>query len=138
MSKQFVYLAQPYSCGPNGEYGDADTGLAAEDIKTHRFIEACMAAGHLMHQGYVVFSPIAHSHAVEAFGMHSQQTGDFWLDQDLEIVKRCDKVIVLMLDGWEYSRGIKREVDFANKNNIPVEYLTYESLIGADREAQVT
>jgi len=101
-----------------------------------RFQEGCLAAAALMKQGYIVFSPIAHSHAVETYGMPGNETGDFWLDQDLEFVKRSDKVLVLMLPGWEYSRGVQREVTFANKNNIPVEYITYESITRASNEAQ--
>jgi hypothetical protein len=107
-------------------------------MKELRFFQGCTAAASLMQQGYVVFSPIAHSHAVETNGMDKLETGDFWLDQDLVVLSKCDKVIVLMLPGWEYSRGVKREVEFAKKNNIEVEYLTYESLIGANREAEVT
>lgn len=135
-TRTMVYLASPYSVGRNGAYGPADTGTATEDTKHQRYIEACKAAGALMKQGYVVFCPIAHSHAIERDGMSENQTGDFWLDQDLEIVSRCDKVFVLMLPNWEQSRGIRREVDFANNNNIPVEYVTYESITRASDEAQ--
>lgn len=135
--RPMIYLASPYSCGPNGEYAAADTGLADNKIKHQRFVEACHAAGSLMNK-YTVISPIAHSHAVERFGMVKDQTGDFWLDQDLEIVARCDKVVVLMLEGWEHSRGIKREVEFAKNNNIPVEYITYNDAVRTQREAETT
>lgn len=120
---QFVYLASPYSVGKQGAYGDADLGKATGNMKTRRYKAACKKAAELMDEGYVVFSPIAHSHSVEKEGMKEVRTGDFWLDQDLEIVRRCDKVFVYMLPGWDKSRGIAREVACAEQNNIPIEYI---------------
>ena len=43
-----------------------------------------------------------------------------WLDGDLEILKRCDAI--LMTDDWEKSEGAKAEYTFAKKNGIPVFY----------------
>jgi len=41
-----------------------------------------------------------------------------WLAGDLELVKRCDAV--LMLDGWEQSQGAKAEKAYADAKDIPV------------------
>ena len=118
-----IYLATVYSAGKKGEYKAGDTGTASKNLKTRRYRKACKKAAELMQQGNVVFSPIAHSHAVEVHGMKEIQTGDFWLSQDLEILKRCDKLVVYKMEGWENSRGIKREIAFAEANNIPIEFL---------------
>jgi hypothetical protein len=75
-----------------------------------------------MAKGEVVFSPIAHSHSIEIQG-GGETTGDFWLKQDLEILKRCDKLVVYRLDGWDHSRGIAKEVAFAEEIGLPVEYI---------------
>lgn len=120
---QFVYLASPYSVGKNGAYGDGDLGKATPNQKTRRFKAACKKAADLMDRGYVVFSPIAHSHAVEREGMHEVRDGNFWLAQDLEILKRCDRLFVYKLQGWDRSRGIAREVAFAQEEGIPIDYI---------------
>ena len=39
-----------------------------------------------------------------------------WYEGDLEILKRCDAMI--LVEGWEGSRGTERELDFAIDNKI--------------------
>lgn len=128
-NRQMIYLASPYSVGAGGSYVAEDTGTASASLRHKRFVYACTKAAELMDQGYVVFSPIAHSHAVEDNGMHKTRTGNFWLDQDLHILGKCDKLMVYKMPDWERSRGIAREIEFAKKNNIPIEYLEYEGSI---------
>lgn len=41
-----------------------------------------------------------------------------WLDGDLEIVRRCDAVI--MVEGWENSKGARKEKELAHKLDLPV------------------
>lgn len=43
---------------------------------------------------------------------------EVWLDGDLEILLRCD--VVLLTPDWQRSSGARAEVDFARQNNIPV------------------
>jgi indole-3-glycerol phosphate synthase len=43
---------------------------------------------------------------------------DVWLKGDLEILKRCDAV--LLVDNWMKSEGAQAEVRFADKHGIPV------------------
>jgi len=43
---------------------------------------------------------------------------DVWLEGDLEQVKRCDAVLVV--PGWENSKGTKGEIEFAAAHGIPV------------------
>jgi len=45
---------------------------------------------------------------------------NIWLNGDLEMVGRCDAVIVC--PGWEESHGTKGEIAFAESHNIPVYY----------------
>lgn len=118
-----IYLASPYSVGPKGAYVAGDTGTASKNIKTRRFKAACKKAAQLMLAGDVVFSPIAHSHSVELEGMDGAiKSGDFWLDQDLAILSKCDKLVVYRLPNWEASRGIAREIAHATLEGIPIEY----------------
>src|SRR5678815_3413870 len=118
-----IYLASPYSVGPKGAYGEEDTGRASKNMRTRRYKAACKKAAQLMDKGLVIFSPIAHSHSIELEGMDKVQTGNFWLEQDLAILKHCTDLFVLCLPDWERSRGIAREIEFAQDNGIPVSYL---------------
>lgn len=117
------YLATVYSAGKNGAYGSGDMGKASKNLRTRRYKQACRKAAELMDEGYVVFSPIAHSHSVELNGMKEVRDGDFWLDQDLAILRRCDRLVVYKMKDWEHSRGIAREVAYAQAHNIPIDYL---------------
>jgi len=107
-----IYLASPY--------------ISQEQTAHHiRYHHACRSAAKLIEQGHVVFSPIAHSHGIARF--IKEHDHDFWMNQDLPFLKYADKIVVLTLPGWEKSRGIKEEIEFANKNGIPVEYMEPEN-----------
>jgi hypothetical protein len=106
-----VYLASPYS-HPDPR------------VKEERFRLACAAAGRLMKEGECVFSPIAHSHSIEQhFHDGAIEGHDFWLKQDFSILRHCSKLIILALDGWEKSRGVAAEIEFAQGLKIPLEYI---------------
>jgi Domain of unknown function (DUF1937) len=107
----FVYLASPYT--PHG-------GESMQE----RTDAACAAAAKLMQQGHSVFSPIAHSHYVAAHLPDELRTShDFWMRQDLAILRHADKLIVLCLPGWGESKGIATEITAAIAARIPVEYM---------------
>ena len=107
--KGFTYLASPYS-HPDPQ------------VRYARYMNACQAAAHLMRQGQVVFSPIAHSHPIE---LHAPDlTGfEFWIGQDLPLLARAERLVVLKLDGWAQSRGVQFEIDYSFAYGIPLEFL---------------
>lgn len=103
-----VYIAQPYS------HDDPA-------VREARYQSALQAAAKLMLQGHVVFSPIAHTHPIE---VHTgPQPHDFWLRQDVEILKHATRLIVLTLPGWGESKGVAAEIAVAMALGIPVEYM---------------
>ena len=107
----FVYLASPY------------TPHADESIKA-RVDAACAKAAAMMVEGEAVFSPIAHSHYVAQFlpeGVALDHA--FWMHQDLAILRHAKKLVVMMLPGWDKSKGIEREVEAAYAADIPVEFV---------------
>lgn len=125
---ELVYLASPYSKYSRGV--------------NHAFKEVSKKAAELMVQGYNIFCPIAHSHAVEGVGMaygvfHDRKDGDFWLKQDFAVLANCSKLLVYKMPGWDTSYGVGKEIEFAKNNNIPVEYLEYEA-VRTNRETEVT
>jgi hypothetical protein len=112
---ELYYLASPYHSGKGSDPA----------VRIQRYEATVQAVGNLMRAGYMVFSPIVHSHAVaELCGL--PLGFEFWKQIDEEFIRRCDGVIVLMLDGWEESPGVTAEVTLANKLNKYVIYLEAE------------
>ena len=104
-----VYLASPYS----------HTDPA---VMRWRYEQAVAAAAALMRQGCVVFSPIAHSHAI-GLQMGTETDHDFWLGQDLPWLERADRLSVLCLDGWAASRGVEAEIKEAKHLGVEIGYV---------------
>lgn len=119
MSNELIYLASPYSVKTEGL-----SHQVASSIRDARYRKVCKLAAEMMKEGKKVFCPIAHSHPIEVIGMPGEiQSGDFWLEQDFAILKNASKLAVFQMDGWEQSSGIRREIEFAEEHNIPVEYI---------------
>lgn len=103
-----IYLASPYS-HPEAE------------VRQRRFEAACRAAAKLICQGQTVFSPIAHSHAICAYGVPLDWR--FWERHDRRYLEACDEVVVLLIDGWRESVGVQAEIAIARKLGKPITYL---------------
>lgn len=104
-----IYLACPYS-------HDDPT------VRAERFMAANAAAGQLMKQGLVVFSPISQTHPI------AEQVGlplgwDYWEQFDTAFIEKSEQLIVLRLDGWANSLGVRSEIALAIKLGIPVTYM---------------
>jgi hypothetical protein len=105
-----TYLASPY------------TPVAGESIQD-RVDAACKAAAKLMADG-PVFSPIAHSHYIADHLEESLRLDhEFWMQQDLAILRHCGRLVVLKLPGYDRSLGVKREISEAICLGIPVEFI---------------
>jgi len=105
-----IYLCSPYS-SPD------------KTVCNDRFRLACKAAAKLMRDGYIVFSPIAHSHPVAQYIGNRLDHG-FWLEQDLSFLDSwADEMWVLMIDGWQESEGIAAEIKRAETIGLPVKYI---------------
>lgn len=109
-----IYLASPYH--------HADP-LEME----YRFHSVCAATVHLMNQGRIVYSPIAHNHYL-AQNFSLPRDWSFWQTYDLAMIDRADEVWVLQLDGWHVSVGVNAEITYAIKCDKPVIYLEFEGL----------
>ncbi len=105
-----IYIASPYS----------DTSAKIREI---RFQQACEHAANLFLGGYSAFSPIAHSHPISNYLPESTNNWEFWRDYDLEMLDLCDELHVLCIDGWDKSRGVKEEIEYANKKLIKIVYV---------------
>lgn len=117
---EYVYLASPYS-------------HPEELVREGRFMLACQKAAEYISNGIAVFCPIAHTHHI-ADHMDETARMDFelWMEADLPLVHHAKEVHVLRLEGWEHSRGIRREIEYARERGIPISYISMEDkpLIG--------
>ena len=103
------YIASPY--------GDEDA-----DLMQRRFDRVCATAARLMRdEGLHVLSPIAHSHPIAQYGL---PTGwEYWRETDVDLMGRCDGLIVVTIDGWDDSRGVRAEIDWAAEHGWPILYV---------------
>ena len=106
MRLPLVYLACPYS--------DPDPM-----VRERRWVMATGAAASLMKSGErIVYSPISLTHFFPDLGLPT--TWDFWRRPSLEMLERCDRLIVLCLSGWKESIGVQAEIAHAQDLRIPV------------------
>ncbi|RKY70130.1 MAG: hypothetical protein DRP97_04255 [Candidatus Latescibacterota bacterium] len=99
MISKKIYLASPYSA-------------INPAIREARHLSVCRKAGELMRAGYIVFSPIAHSHPI-AEVCELPKDWEFWKKYDKTFIDWCDELWILMLPGWKTSKGVSAEVELA-------------------------
>lgn len=103
-----IYLASPYTS-------------TQSVVMEYRFQVVENYACQMIKDGLTVFSPIMHWHtAAQIYGLPKDFV--FWRDYSLSMLSKADQVVVLMIDGWEESKGVKAEIEYAQANNIPVRY----------------
>lgn len=102
---ELAYLSCPYN--------HADV-----EIRKRRLFFANLATFQLMEQGTYVYSPLTHNIPLNQMGLYGNW--DLWRDYDLMMVSKCDKLILLKLEGWEASQGVKAELEHAQKLGIPI------------------
>lgn len=108
-----IYIASPYSAK------NAD-GTVDEILQHKRYIQACLAAGQLMLNMELVYSPIAHWHIIDQLvdGIGYED----YLATDCAMIDVCRELHVLMLEGWDKSKGVLVEIEYAKMRNKPVKY----------------
>jgi hypothetical protein len=109
MKKIDIYLACPYS-------------HPSEYVRRKRFKAANRAAGKLMSEGYIVYSPISHSHPI-AVDCDLALEWKEWEKIDTAFISMSKKVVVLRVDGYQDSVGVGNEIEIARSISIQVEYM---------------
>jgi len=116
MKNKLIYLAIPYSHDPETSYKIANE-VAAE----------------IMQDGYIVFSPISHSHYISCYMKEELRFNyDFWMKQDLPLLRKCDEVWFILIgdDGWkklDESKGCVRELKESKLLKIKRRYYHYDT-----------
>jgi hypothetical protein len=66
-----------------------------------------------------IFSPIVYSHTIAV--QHNLPIGfEFWEILNGIILRKCNALWVLTLDGWKVSRGVQWELSMAKEHSIPI------------------
>lgn len=97
-----VYVAGPYS---------SKWGKIGEFIN---ILKARRVASKLWRMGYTVICP--HLNSALITGLTQQE----WYLRDLKLLSKCH--VIVMLPGWERSKGARIELDYARANAIVVTY----------------
>lgn len=118
---QIVYLACPYT-------------HAKSEVMEARFEAANRAAAALIKRGHIVYSPITMTHPIDKVMAGSSNTlgSDFWVQFDEAFMRACSSMYVLMIDGWDRSSGIKREIAFFEQSGKPIVYIENDTLLASE------
>jgi hypothetical protein len=76
-----------------------------------------------MKRGDVVFSPISHTHPI-AEECDLPKGWDYWQAFDRAYLAASKLLVILTVDGWMESVGVRAEFDIATEMGIPVEFMT--------------
>lgn len=104
-----IYLASPYT------HDDAE-------VREARWRAAAKGAARLMNTlGCVVFSPIVHYHPIDEH--LPRHPPEFWDATCEAYMEQCDCCAVLMVEGWQESRGVTREIAWFRTRGLSVFYV---------------
>lgn len=101
-----IYLASPFS-------------HINPAVRQHRFEQARRFTIEGLREGLAVFSPIVYGMDME------KEIGtafEPWQDLNDTLIRACDGVWCLCLDGWKDSRGVRHELELAHELGKPISF----------------
>ncbi len=107
-----IYLASPYT--------HQDQSVVEENFR-----KISRVAAKLVSEGHVAISPITYGHTLLDF-KKMPSDWQFWQNFCSQILYKCDKLLVVRMEGREKSRGVKEEMCIARNHGIPIEYMEYD------------
>jgi Domain of unknown function (DUF1937) len=117
-----VYLACPYT--------HPDPA-----VRKARFDAATVIAADLIRAGRIVYSPITMTHPIDMVLAGEAKTlgSDYWVAFDEAFMEMCSEMVVVRLDGWDRSSGIRREIAFFTDRKKPFRYIDPPKSISSRR-----
>ena len=103
-----IYLGQPYT--------HSDPAVREERFKKGEALLKIFAEQYMP-----VYSPIVHWHRLSLIPGHKIDNR-YWMHHCIDMLSRCDNLLVYCIDGWRESEGLGKEIDFAKRDNIPITY----------------
>lgn len=89
----------------------------------------------ILDQRCSIFSPISHGHMIN-LKVSKEDSGfdkrGYWMDMDFKILRNCSNMFVLMMEGWEQSKGILEEIKFCKANNIEISFINVEDVFNVE------
>ena len=104
---ELIYLACPFR--------HTDPNMRKKRCAAVHYVAAQLSA-----EGRHVFSPLTHN-AILIDILQDSLPGEHWMQFDLAILAGCKYLFVLKMEGWELSKGVRREILFAQERGIQVE-----------------
>lgn len=100
-----IYLASPYS--------------GTLEQMQQRYMDTKHATATLLHNKLHIYSPIVHCHEM-ACRFSLPRDALFWKQYNEDMIKRVDHLWLLKIPGWETSKGMGMEVEFASSIGLPI------------------
>ena len=97
-------------------YLAAPLGHPASSMRKDRFDSVNRYCGYLIRQHVPVFSPLSLGASLDEDAIPNSA----WYALGLQMLSRCDELLILGLDGWEDSVGVTLETMYASQLHIPV------------------
>lgn len=108
-----IYLASPYS------HPD-------DKVREENYRKVAKLAAKMTSEGHIVMSPIAYGHNLLEF-CEIPSDWEFWRNFCIAFLEKCDELIVYKMPGWDLSKGVYEEIEFAKSNNIKITYKEVEN-----------
>lgn len=107
-----IYIASPYNGTP-------------QEIE-YRMNSVSKEIGRLQKEGHYVITPLLYHYIM---GHTVNPNDEYWINFSKAMLNfgGIDKMIVIMLKGWEKSYGVKIEIETCNRLGIPIEYKEIQS-----------
>ena len=93
-----IYMASPYSLYTHG------LDQACEDVSG--------VAGDLLERGVRVFCPVSHAHTIAQSSCVNPLDHKLWMTLDKAVADHCQALIVVELEGWQDSVGVREEIEW--------------------------
>jgi hypothetical protein len=92
------------------------------NVMERNFMDVLLFSSYISSQdGVVGFSPIVYGHTLLKV-KELPTDWDYWKNFCLTFLDRADELIVYMLPGWEESKGVKEEIEYAKSKNLKITY----------------
>lgn len=109
LNRPLIYVASPYSA-PTKE------GMFEKFEKVTEF------TGLMVQRGHVAISLVTYAKTIMDY-QDLPDTFEFWETLSLTVLRKCDRLLVLKLEGWETSKGVTAEIGEAERLGMPVSYM---------------
>jgi len=125
--KGLWYFAHPYTVM------DHEKNFVLEGQEAN-FKLCCMRSAELIKRGYVIYSPITHTHPIHMSDPEFIKQREYllWIDLDNEIINATKWKGIILAPKWEESRGCRDEYNMFKSKNLLIKL--YEHIIRNEKQ----